>query len=64
MDKKFENNYNGVLTFKFEGMEDKISFLYKLGSEGLRIEILDSYSIKDNIVVSRSSSPTVMFFTK
>lgn len=64
MDKKFENNYNGVLTFKFEGMEDKISFLYKLDSDGLRIESLDSYSIKDNIVVSRSSSPTVMFFTK
>ena len=51
MDKKFENNYNGVLTFKFEGMEDKISFLYKLDSDGLRIESLDSYSIKDNIVV-------------
>lgn len=64
MDKKFENNYNGVLTFKFEGMEDRVSFLYKIDSDGLRIESLDSYSIKDNIVVSRSSSPTVMFFTK
>lgn len=64
LDKKFQSIYDGVLTFKFESMDDKVSFLYKLDGNGLRLESLDSYSIKDNVVTSRASSPVVIYFTK
>ena len=59
-----KGKYDGVLTFKFEGISDEINFLYKLSNDGLNLESLDSNSIKDNIVTSRDTNPIVMFFNK
>ncbi|MCR5385873.1 MAG: SH3 domain-containing protein [Treponema sp.] len=59
-----KSKYDGVLTFKFEGIQDEINFLYKLSNDGLNLESLDSNSIKDNIAVSRDTNPIVMFFNK
>lgn len=62
--KELSDRYDGVLTFKFDGAADEINFFYKLSNEGLNLENLDSYSIKDNIAVSRAANPTVLFFNK
>lgn len=58
------SSYSGVLTFKFDGTSEEINFLYSLTNEGLKLENLDSSSIKDNIVVSRASNPAILFFNK
>ena len=64
LSKDFAGRYDGVLTFKFDGCSDEINFLYKLSNEGLNLENIDFYSIKDNVVISRAGNPTVMFFDK
>lgn len=64
LSKDFASRYDGVLTFKFDGCSDEINFLYKLTNEGLNLENIDYYSIKDNVVIARASNPTVMFFNR
>ena len=53
-------SYDGVLTFDFGG--EKVNFLYKIADGGLRLEDAVKAGVKDNVVQSRSPSPTVIFF--
>lgn len=64
LSKDLAARYDGVLTFKFDGCPDEVNFLYKLTNDGLNLENIDFYSIKDNVVISRAANPTVMFFNK
>lgn len=64
LSKDFATRYDGVLTFKFDGASDEVNFLYRLTNEGLNLENIDSFSIKDNIVIARVSNPTIMFFNR
>ncbi len=59
-----KKNYDGVLTFRFEGNTDEVNFLYKLSSNGLSMEDATDATIKNNIVQSRSKSPIVIFFSR
>ncbi|MCR5614085.1 SH3 domain-containing protein [Treponema sp.] len=62
--KDLSSRYQGILTFKFDGATDEINFFYNLTNEGLNLENLDAYSIKDNIAQSRAGNPIVLFFNK
>lgn len=57
-------SYDGVLTFKFSGMENEVNFLYKIADGGLRLEDATDAEIKNNIVTSRGPSPVVVFFNR
>ncbi|MCQ2610617.1 MAG: SH3 domain-containing protein [Treponema sp.] len=63
IDKSLQGRYDGCLTFVFDGSKKEVNFLYKLG-DGLNMESIDALCITDNIVKSRSTSPTVMYFSK
>ena len=64
LSKELSRRYDGVLTFKFDGITDEINFFYKLSNDGLNLENLDAFSIKDNVAVARASSPMILFFKK
>lgn len=56
--------YDGVLTFKFNGMNKEVNFFYKMEENGLRFEdatgaVLDNGTFKD-----RGISPLIVFFSK
>ena len=57
-----KSSWDGVLTFRFDGMEDEVNFLYKLESNGLRLEDASNVTLKGNVVTARSSNSLVMFF--
>ena len=56
--------YDGVLTFKFEGTSEEVNFLFKLESDGLRLEDATDAVFNGILVTSRSSSPLILYFKK
>jgi hypothetical protein len=58
------SSYDGVLSFRFDGMDTDVNFLYKMENGGLRLEDLTGASYAGNTVTSRGSSPLVLFFQK
>ena len=59
-----KSSFDGVLTMKFEGMENKINFFYKLTDTGLRLEDASQAAFRGDLISARGSSPIVMFFEK
>ncbi len=57
-----EREFDGVLTLQFENSNDEFNVLYQIESNGIRFELIDNYTIEDEIVTERSSTPIVMFF--
>lgn len=55
--------YEGVLSFKFDGSRSWVNFLYAVSGKGLKLEYLSESCIKDSLVTSRALSPTVIFFS-
>lgn len=55
-------SYDGVLTFKFEGTTDEVNFLYKLESDGLRLEDATDATFNGILVTARGSSPLILYF--
>lgn len=64
LSKSLASSYDGVLTFKFQDMENEVNFLYKVEATGLRLEDATGASMNGNQVVARGSSPIIMFFKK
>ncbi len=64
LSKSLSQNYDGVLTFNFDGMEKEVNFLYKIEEKGIRFEDATGAGMRNNILMERSMSPTVIFFTK
>ena len=60
--KSVSNNYDGVLTFKFEGIPEEVNFLYKLEEGGLRFEDTTTAQFNGNQLISRGSSPVIIYF--
>lgn len=56
--------YDGVLSFKFNGMTSEVNFLYKMEESGLRLEDATGAVISNNTITERGLSPLVLFFTK
>ncbi|MCR5723904.1 MAG: SH3 domain-containing protein [Treponema sp.] len=57
-------SYDGVLTFRFDGMPGEVNFLYKITDGGLRLEDATKAQMANNVILSRSTSPLVIFFNK
>lgn len=60
--KQLAASYDGVLTFKFEGSSDEVNFLYKLESDGLRLEDATDATFNGILVTARGSSPLILYF--
>ena len=57
------SGYDGVISFRFDGTENWINFLYALSGKGLKLEYLSDSNIDKSVVISRALTPTVVFFT-
>ena len=58
------SGYDGVLSFKFDGLAEEVNFLYKLESDGLRLEDATDATFNGILVTARSSSPLIVYFKK
>ena len=61
LSKSLRENYDGVLSLKFEGLADEVNFLYKLETGALRLEDTTGASINGNQITSRGTSPVIIY---
>jgi hypothetical protein len=60
-----KSQYDGAFSLLFNGMGNPANFLYKLESQGLRMEyVSDSNIIEETTIAYREASPTVIYFFK
>lgn len=64
LSKSLSASYDGILTFNFEGMDKEVNFLYKIDEKGIKFEDATGAVLRNNIIMERSLSPLVIFFTK
>mgnify|MGYP001679873147 CR=1 FL=1 len=64
IDSSLSPQYDGVLSFAFEGMKDKVNFLYKIEANGVRFEDASEARFEGNTLMRRGASPLVIFFEK
>ena len=57
------DRYDGVITFYSNTGGKGVSFLFQLEQGGLRLEDTSGARFDDNVIVSRSSSPIVIFLS-
>jgi hypothetical protein len=63
VDKSLAEQYDGVLTFKFDGAAGKeVNFLFKIESEGLRLEDASNATFIDGRITKRSPSSVIIYF--
>jgi len=62
LSKTLAASYDGVVSFKFEGMADEVHFLYKLEDGGLRLEDTTGATFDGNQIKSRGTSPVIIYF--
>ena len=60
--KSLQNSYDGVMTFKFDGMNEEVNFFYKLESGGMRFEDASSAAIEGNMYKTRGSGALILYF--
>ena len=58
-----KDSYDGVISFNFESSQKKVSFLYRLEENGIRLEEIPESNIRNNVVQNRKISPLILFFT-
>lgn len=61
--KSLANSYDGVITFRFDNMNEEVNFLYKMEAGRLRLEDAAEATINGNLVTEKSSSPIIISFT-
>ena len=59
-----KSEYDGILTLKFDGNGKKVSFLYKIEPNGIRLEDVQRAKFKDKVVTEKSTNPVIIFFGK
>ena len=64
IDELLSPQYDGVLSFSFEGMKAKVNFLYKIEANGIRLGDASEARFEGNTLVRRGASPLVIFFEK
>ena len=64
LSKTLKKDYDGIITFTFDGGFEDINFLYKLEDGGLRLEDTIGASFKGNQITSRGVSPVIIYFNK
>ena len=55
-------NYDGILTIRFDGLDSDTNFLYKFENNGLRLEDTSTAVFDGTQLITRSQSPVIMFF--
>ncbi len=60
--KKYVNDYDGVLTFNFDGINQEINFLYKIEDGGLLLEDATTAKFEEGLITDRGYSPLVLYF--
>ena len=60
--RKLSADYDGVLTFRFDGMSNEVNFLYKLEDGAIRLEDATNAGFDGNMVVSRGSGAMKIYF--
>ena len=61
--KKLKDNYDGVLTFLFDGTTNEVNFLYKLEEGAMRLEDASNATFDGNMVKSRGAGALILYFT-
>lgn len=56
--------YDGVLSFKFDGMSKEVNFFYKIEENGLRFEDATGAVLDNSLFRERGISPLIIFFKK
>lgn len=64
LSKSLKKNYDGVITFNFEGSSEDINFLYKLEDGGLKLEDTIGATFRGNQIVTRGVSPVIIYFKR
>lgn len=64
LSKTLTESYDGVITFKFDGLTQEVNFLYKIEEGGLRMEDTNGAQFKGNQLISRGTSPVRIFFKR
>ena len=64
IDDSLASQYDGILTFAFEGMKDKVNFLYEMTDNGIRLEDATGAQFEGNTLVRRGISPFIIFFER
>lgn len=64
LSKSMRNNYDGVITFKFDDASNEVNFLYKIEADGIRLEDTVGASKNGNQITSRGTSPVIIYFKK
>ena len=64
IDASLSPQYDGVLSFSFEGMKAKVNFLYKIEANGIRLGDASEARFEGTTLVRRGASPLVIFFEK
>lgn len=62
LSEKLKADYQGVLSFQFDGSSEGIHFFYTLSPQGLKLEYLKPEHIEDGVAITRSLSPVILFF--
>ena len=64
LSKDLAASYDGVLTMKFDGMNDEVNFLYKLENGALRMEDTTGAAFSGSQLKSRGVSPVIIYLKK
>ncbi len=64
IDDSMANEFDGVITLRFDTTSEELNLLYKMEATGIRFESVDNAAIDKGTVTERSSNPIVMFFNK
>lgn len=64
LSKSLKKDYDGIITFTFEGASEDVNFLYKLEDGGLKLEDTIGATFRGNQIVSRGVSPVIVYFKR
>jgi len=64
LSKSMKNNYDGIVTFMFDGSSEEVNFLYKYEEGGLRLEDTVGANFTGTQITSRGTSPVIIYFKK
>lgn len=59
-----KNNFDGMLTFNFDGSKSEVNFFYKFSNNGLLLEDASEATVRNNVAISRGKNPTALVFKR
>ena len=59
---KIKTDYQGILSFKFDGSAEWIDFFYVLSKQGVKLEYVKPENITDGVATVRNLNPVILFF--